>query len=198
MSRPQITERPAYGPGRAGSHTKTLRGPDGKERPRDRAAQRCQIYAAWWRATARAPERFTGRAGTFEGGADDFGQGAIRGCPTRTCRGEGSRRPRPCDPPSTLGMMVERHGDRVPDHGHRVVLNAGETARPWKGGTKLRLRGESGHHQASRVPDRCRRSGGRSAASSVRTCGRLTCTAIKVRSSLIASLGRVASDTLRR
>ena len=47
MSRLQITERPAYGPGRAGSHMKTLRGPDGKERPRDRAAQRCQIYAAW-------------------------------------------------------------------------------------------------------------------------------------------------------
>ena len=47
-SRPQITERPAYGHSRAGSHMKTLRGPDGKERPRDRAAQRCQSYAAWW------------------------------------------------------------------------------------------------------------------------------------------------------
>ena len=33
MSRPLITELPAYGPSRGGNHPKTLRGPVGKERP---------------------------------------------------------------------------------------------------------------------------------------------------------------------
>jgi hypothetical protein len=33
MSRPLITERPAYGHSRGGNHPKTLRGPVGKERP---------------------------------------------------------------------------------------------------------------------------------------------------------------------
>jgi hypothetical protein len=33
MSRPPITERPAYGHSRGGNHPKTLRGPVGKEKP---------------------------------------------------------------------------------------------------------------------------------------------------------------------
>lgn len=33
MSRPLITELPAYGPSGGGNHPKTLRGPVGKERP---------------------------------------------------------------------------------------------------------------------------------------------------------------------
>jgi len=33
MSRPLITERPAYGHSRGGNNPKTLRGPVGKERP---------------------------------------------------------------------------------------------------------------------------------------------------------------------
>lgn len=33
MSRPLITELPAYGSSRGGNHPKTLRGPVGKERP---------------------------------------------------------------------------------------------------------------------------------------------------------------------
>jgi hypothetical protein len=37
MSRPLITELPAYGPSRGGNHPKTLRGPVGKERPAGRA-----------------------------------------------------------------------------------------------------------------------------------------------------------------
>ena len=50
MSRPQITERPAYGPSRAGNHTKTLRGPVGKERPRDRAviSESAMRSTAWF------------------------------------------------------------------------------------------------------------------------------------------------------
>jgi hypothetical protein len=39
MSRLPITGPPAYGHGSGGKRVKTLRGPDGEERPRDRAVQ---------------------------------------------------------------------------------------------------------------------------------------------------------------
>ena len=41
MSRPQITERPAYGHGTGGNHMKTLRGPDGG---RDRGTAQSYPY----------------------------------------------------------------------------------------------------------------------------------------------------------
>ena len=75
MSRPLITELPAYGPSRGGNHPKTLRGPVGKERPagprshiRERnAVNRVARQASpWWRrAVESLPDlqTFLSRAG---------------------------------------------------------------------------------------------------------------------------------------